>query len=154
MADIAEVKQIETESGLSPWSIQDYSSELLRSDSLLYVFKENNQTLGFILARLIIKFHKHSQFLDGIENENEIEIYNIAVRKDSRQRKIGSKLLAQVLNDAAQENVKKLHLEVRKTNSKAQDFYLKNGFKIVGERKNFYTNPTEDAILMSLSGNF
>ena len=143
--DIDAVKQIEVESGLSGWTINDYIAEVGRADSLFFVFKENSNVLGFILARLIMVEQKNS-----IENgfKNEAEIYNIAVKSQFRHRKIGSKLLDKMFKSAAEKKVRKIHLEVRKTNNEAVSFYRKNGFKITGERRNFYTNPTEDAILM------
>ena len=41
-------------------------------------------------------------------------------------------------------------LEVRKSNDPAINFYLKFKFKISGERKNYYSNPIEDAYVMEL----
>ena len=41
-------------------------------------------------------------------------------------------------------------LEVRKSNDPAINFYLKFNFKIAGERKNYYSNPIEDAYVMEL----
>mgnify|MGYP002582415600 FL=1 len=40
-------------------------------------------------------------------------------------------------------------LEVRESNLAARRLYEKNGFEIVGKRKNYYEKPAEDAILMS-----
>ena len=47
-------------------------------------------------------------------------------------------------------DVNSFYLEVRKSNENAISLYQKNGFKICGERKNFYKNPTENALLMCL----
>jgi [ribosomal protein S18]-alanine N-acetyltransferase len=140
-ADVDFIKRIEIESGLSSWTKEDYNSEITRDDSIFFVALENEEVIGFIMARLIM--NKNS-----ISPENEIEIYNLAVDKSFRQRKIGSRLLTKVIESATENNIAKIHLEVRKSNLIALDFYRKNGFEMIGERRNFYRNPTEDAVLM------
>ena len=50
----------------------------------------------------------------------------------------------------ADNGVNKLLLDVRESNESAEAFYKKKGFVLDGVRKNYYTNPTENAILMSL----
>ena len=50
----------------------------------------------------------------------------------------------------ADNGVNKLLLDVRESNESAKAFYKKKGFVLDGVRKNYYINPTENAILMSL----
>jgi ribosomal-protein-alanine N-acetyltransferase len=50
--------------------------------------------------------------------------------------------------DAAKRGVRKVFLEVRQSNAPALALYEHMGFLRVGVRKNFYSNPTEDACLM------
>ena len=52
-SDIQEVKQIEKECEVIPWSLLDYHDEIQRKDSLTFVVKETSQVVGFIVARLI-----------------------------------------------------------------------------------------------------
>ena len=136
-----EIKRIEIECGLSVWTAQDYSKEILRPDSLFYISKENSEITGFILARLIMTETTNSL-------ENEAEIYNIGVRKSSRHSTIGSQLLNHLIKSATKKEVGKIYLEVRKSNTGAFCFYQKNSFVVIGERKNFYSNPSENAVLM------
>ena len=56
-------------------------------------------------------------------------------------------------SEAFTQGAEKIYLEVRSGNQRARAFYLKNGFTELGIRKNYYKNPTEDAILMSLDLN-
>ena len=44
--------------------------------------------------------------------------------------------------------VRQFSLEVRSSNVSAQSLYLQQGFEIAGTRKNFYTHPTEDGLVM------
>ena len=44
-----------------------------------------------------------------------------------------------------------VHLEVRQSNIPAVALYERFGFSVDGIRKNYYKNPTENAVLMTLS---
>jgi ribosomal-protein-alanine N-acetyltransferase len=72
------------------------------------------------------------------------------VEAAARNRGFGALLLESVLRDARLRGVSTVFLEVRKTNSTAQNFYIKKGFRVIGFRKNYYADPPEDALLMSL----
>ena len=52
---------------------------------------------------------------------------------------------------AQKKQVSRIILEVRKTNTPAIKAYEKQGFKIVGVRKNFYEKPIEDAYIMDVN---
>jgi ribosomal-protein-alanine acetyltransferase len=133
--DIDEVMKIQQESNLSYWSFEDYKEEISRQDSFSVVAKINQQSVGFLVGRLI-------------QIENFAELYNIGVNVNFRRKKIGNKLLESFVKLCVKNNLDKIFLEVRESNETAIKFYLKNKFAVIGTRKNFYTNPTEDAILM------
>ena len=76
-------------------------------------------------------------------------IDNIAVREEYRRQGVGEALLDVFLR-FGREKLAFLTLEVRPSNTPAIQFYMKHGFAQVGRRKNYYTAPTEDAILMTL----
>lgn len=78
----------------------------------------------------------------------EVTLNNIAVREDLRGEGVGSYLLEKAL--AHFSDCDFITLEVRKSNAAAIGLYEKYGFKTVGERKDFYRLPTEDALLMTL----
>lgn len=134
--DIEAVMKIQQESNLSYWSFEDYKDEIGREDSFSVVAKLGQKLVGFLVARLI-------------EIENCAELYNIGVGLDFRRKKIGEKLLEGLLKFCVENNLEKIFLEVRESNETAIQFYLKNNFTIIGKRKNFYTNPIEDAVLMN-----
>lgn len=75
----------------------------------------------------------------------EIEICKIAVLPKFRKKGIATELLEKMLSD----NYSKVFLEVRKSNIPAINLYKKLGFKEINRRKNYYSNPTEDAIIMT-----
>lgn len=139
--DIEFIKRLEISSGLSSWSGKDYIEEIGRKDSVFLVVKCDGEPCGFLLARLIMINKNPSQFI--------AEIYNIAVEKKFRRHKIGSELLNSLITAGKRESLIAIQLEVRKSNIEAIKFYEKHNLIKNGTRKNFYSNPTEDAIIMS-----
>ena len=76
-------------------------------------------------------------------------ICNIAVFSQYRRQGVATALM-QELDDYAKENeMASVSLEVRQSNLSAQQLYGKCGFEVVGKRKDFYANPTEDALIMT-----
>ena len=76
------------------------------------------------------------------------EIYNIAVESNYARSGVGHQLMAAAIQESGRRKAGKVVLEVRKSNSPAISFYLKFNFSIAGERKNYYSNPLEDAYVM------
>ena len=66
--------------------------------------------------------------------KDEVEIIQINIIKSYQRRNYGSS----ILNKIKKLNIKKIFLEVSVENSKAINFYLKNGFKKIGIRKAYY----------------
>ena len=79
---------------------------------------------------------------------DEGEIVNVATHPDHRRRGYARAVLAALLERARQAGVVTLTLEVRESNLAAQALYESFGFRTVGKRKDFYSRPREDAIIM------
>lgn len=80
--------------------------------------------------------------------EIDIEIYNIAVSASFQKQGIGAALLNKLYGDTKRSfEFRRINvwLEVRNSNRRALDFYLKQGFERISERKNYYTCPNENA---------
>jgi ribosomal-protein-alanine N-acetyltransferase len=143
--DLLEVVEIEEQSGLSRWGWNAYHTELSEGlGALMFVARlqgteETNaagQVGGFVASRL---------------NADELHINNIAVRHVYRRCGLGGALLDAVLREGARQGARKALLEVRLSNEAAQKLYTKYGFKVMARRPNYYTQPLEDALLMSAS---
>ncbi|MBI5649302.1 MAG: ribosomal protein S18-alanine N-acetyltransferase, partial [Chloroflexi bacterium] len=80
---------------------------------------------------------------------DEAHISTIASHPDWRRRGIGELLLLAMIEAAAEQNARVLTLEVRVSNQDAQVLYRKHGFNIVGERKHYYSDNQEDALIMT-----
>ena len=78
-------------------------------------------------------------------------ITNIAVHPDFRRRGVATELTNAVTEKAKELKLSFLSLEVRESNAAAISLYEKFGFLNVGRRKNFYSEPTEDAVIMTLN---
>ena len=82
----------------------------------------------------------------------EAHITNIAVDPLQHRRRIGSRLLHDLIVNAISMGAEAVSLEVRVTNWGAQRLYGRFGFRPVGVRKNYYQEISEDALIMWLDG--
>ena len=141
--DLLEVVDIEEHSGLSRWGWSAYYSELQSVNrGLMLVARRDHgpeepepPILGYIVAR---------------ETAGELHINNVAVREDQRRRGIGIALLSKIVEEARRMQVTTAFLEVRSGNLAAQALYEKVGFRAIARREAYYTEPKEDAVIMSL----
>lgn len=77
-------------------------------------------------------------------------ITNVAVSPDCRRQGIGRALIEELAQRARAQGLSFVTLETRASNAPAIALYEGAGFDRVGMRKNFYTAPSEDAVLMTL----
>ena len=118
---------------VSPWTKKQILADM-QQDSVDYFFVEkDNEMVGFLAIQQLV---------------GELEITNIAVKKAYQGCGLGS----QLLTDIAQIDFP-IFLEVRASNAPAQMLYRKFGFEVIGERKRYYHNPIEDAIIMKRESN-
>lgn len=80
---------------------------------------------------------------------DEAHISTIAVHPDWRGQGVGEQLLVGVLERALDLQAVRSTLEVRVTNTRAQNLYRKYGFEEVGRRRRYYRDNGEDALLMT-----
>lgn len=81
---------------------------------------------------------------------DQAHINNLAVRPELRRRGVGSQMLQAVIAEARKLGAATLTLEVRRSNVAAQRLYLRAGFREEAVRKSYYTQPVEDALVLSL----
>lgn len=114
------------------WKPLNLKSELENISSKYIVAKEGNTIVGFAGIWFSV---------------DDAHITNIVVRKDFRNKGIGSLLLERLIELAKCKTA--LTLEVNVKNKIAQKLYLKYGFEILGIRKKYYDG-IEDAYIMTL----
>ena len=141
--DLLEVVEIEEQSGLSRWGWAAYYAELQSGNrELMLVARatrsstvDSTPIVGYIVAR---------------ETAGELHINNVAVRSEYRRRGIGAAMLERVIEEARRRKANTAFLEVRSANQAAQALYEKSGFRAIARRTNYYSEPREDAVVMSL----
>jgi len=141
--DLMEVVEIEEQSGLSRWGWAAYYAEL----------QAGNRNLLLVAApekSPIIEHRRIAGYIVARETAGELHINNVAVREQYRRRGIGIALLRHVIDEARRLGVKTAFLEVRSGNFAAQALYDRCGFKAIARRANYYSDPREDAVVMSL----
>ena len=74
----------------------------------------------------------------------------VIVKEEFRRRGVAQSLVEGLVAGLKAKNVRCLTLEVRASNEPAIGLYEKLGFKEVGRRKGYYSNPKEDALLMTV----
>jgi ribosomal-protein-alanine N-acetyltransferase len=80
---------------------------------------------------------------------DQVHINNLAVLPELRGRGLGTQLLEAVIAEAAHLGATLLTLEVRESNTPALRLYARAGFERTGLRKTYYTNPIEDALILT-----
>ena len=79
---------------------------------------------------------------------DDAEIIRIAVDAEARRQGTGSAILDGMLQEARGRNVSSVFLEVRESNLPARSMYGRAGFAKAGLRKNYYSDPAENAVIM------
>ena len=80
---------------------------------------------------------------------DEGDVTNVAVCRDRQREGIGNFLMESMIRLAEERGITMIHLEVRAGNETAIRLYERQGFVRDGLRKGYYTEPTEDAVLMT-----
>lgn len=132
-ADLADLSIIEQACFSRPWSEQSLAKLLENENAMVIIARGGGRCVGYIGAHIIF---------------DECEIMNIGVLPAFRRQGVAFALLSRLLSEAALRNVLVATLEVRASNSKAISLYSKFGYKKLGVRKNYYTAPVEDAIIL------
>lgn len=118
-----------------PWTRQDYERELADPERcFIHVARGPGAP--------VVAYCSFWRIFD------EIHINNFAVRPEWRRRGLGTALIQHVLAEGRRLGAPKATLEVRRSNDAAIRLYERAGFRRTGERRHFYANPLEDALIL------
>lgn len=132
--DLEKILEIERKSFSFPWTYNIFFRELTLNRSARYfVLEKDKKIIGYLGLWLM---------------RNDIHITNIAIAKEFRRKGYGGKFLKFVEEKAAVQRIKKISLEVRKSNHIAQNMYRKFGYKVIKIWRNYYREEKEDALVM------
>jgi ribosomal-protein-alanine N-acetyltransferase len=135
--DLTQIEKIESVSYPTPWTREQFASELETPQSRFLVLSDD-ETDEFILGYVIY----------WVQAEG-VSLLNITVHPDWRGLGNAEKLLRTMINETVRDEIPKINLEVRVSNAAAIKLYERIGFKITHERKSFYANG-ETALVMEL----
>ena len=131
--DVAQVAAIDADAFSSPWVEASFRNAV------------ESENMYPIVAQLGDRVVGYSTF--SVEG-GCAHILNIAVHPKFRRRGVGFRLLKHLFALFDDLDIKEARLEVRESNLPAQLLYRKTGFKTARIRRNFYSSPTEDAVVM------
>jgi ribosomal-protein-alanine N-acetyltransferase len=141
--DVDEIVRIEEACFSAPWTRKMLEAELVGNQfSSFFVAKQaaDHASVGTRLAGYVC-------FWVVFE---ELRIMNVAVIPSARRQGIARRLIDRALDIGREKSAVKGLLEVRASNSAARRLYGALGFREASIRTNYYTHPTEDAILMEM----
>lgn len=133
-AELDQLEEIEHECFSVPWTRQQLLSQMPDESHVFLTARSGGDTLGYVGMAYVL---------------DEGYISNVAVRTCARRQGIGDALISALTARAAALGLSFITLEVRRSNAPAAALYGKHGFVPVGERKNYYEHPREDAVLMT-----
>ena len=139
--DIPQVVAIDNLSFSLPWPERSFRFELTQNPNVLsWVVEVEQAAQGALVVAMVLTW----LIVD------EVHIGTIAVHPDYRRKGIGQKLLAHTLLACRERGAASAYLEVRRSNLAAQAMYERFGFVVTGERRRYYQDNGEDALLMGL----
>lgn len=128
------IEAIERECFSTPWTREQLATQLSGERHVFLAAEVDGQVAGYVGMMHVL---------------DEGYISNVAVGGEFRRRGIGDALIASLLSRCESLGLVFVTLEVRRSNAPARALYEKHGFVAVGERRNYYEQPREDAVLMT-----
>lgn len=136
LADLEAVMEVEHASFTNPWTRDMYLADLSNTgvSHMLLAREDAGRVIGFCAFWHVL---------------DELHINNLAVSPASRRGGVASALLTRVLTDGVSRGATRVTLEVRRSNEAAQRLYGRLGFTVAGVRLGYYSQPVEDALVLS-----
>lgn len=130
------IVDLENSSFTIPWSKKSFEDELKNKNAVYFVAVSDDTVMGYLGMWKII---------------DEADITNIAVSPQFRRSGVATLLLEHLIDYCKENNLMRITLEVRKSNTAAINLYEKFGFKNIGMRKAYYADNREDALIMDIN---
>ena len=135
MEHIPRIAEIEKACFKKPWTEQMLIDELDVPGARFFAAVDSKgETVGYVGAN---------------NNAGEVYLGDVAVLPSRASTGVGTVLLNKLITVCIAEGAEFISLEVRKSNLAGRRLYERCGFREVGKRPEFYSQPTEDAIVMT-----
>ena len=109
---------------------------LLKNNDNIFEISNEDDLIGYVI------FHVSDDFTD---------IYKIFIRDNDKRKGYATMLINKVIEISKRYNSPKIMIEVRSKNEEAICFYKKNDFNQISVRKDYYKEPTDDALILERS---
>jgi [ribosomal protein S18]-alanine N-acetyltransferase len=129
------VLAVEHVSFTNPWTREMYVADL-KNEEVSFVYLARDE------ARRIIGFCSFWRVFE------ELHINNVAVLPEHRRSGVARRMLTAVLADGSRAGARRALLEVRRSNVAARQLYEELGFSVAGVRRDYYSHPVEDALVL------
>lgn len=165
--DIDQVVMLDKLSFPSPWPARTYRYEILDNDhARMFVLEpadapplvaepRQQSWLDRLIGSIVGQANGQPSPLIGYSGmwhiADEAHISTIAIHPDWRGKKLGELLVWSMVRQAIRQQAVQVTLEVRVSNTLAQNLYYKYGFEILGTRKGYYRDNSEDAYMMGIT---
>lgn len=133
-ADLEAIASLECQTFSDAWTVKSIQDTFQQSQAFMVTAELDGKVAGYCIVYFVL---------------DEGEIARIAVDNSYRRQGVGRRVLEQVEKMCQEKGIIRLMLDVREGNDSARQFYQSLGFEEDGIRKNFYSLPEENAILMS-----
>jgi len=134
--DVHAAHELDVLSFTLPWPERSLRYEITSNPAArCWAAESDNRLIGMLVLWMLI---------------DEAHIATIATHPDFRRQGIAKRLLVEALESAYNEGAQTALLEVRAGNEAALKMYARFGFEEVGNRKRYYKDNNEDAVLMTL----
>lgn len=134
LKDIPALEKLEQQCFSVPWTKEQLIAQLPDGTHRFLVAERGGELLGYVGMMFVL---------------DEGYISNVATAPSARRNGIGRALISALLKQAEELALSFVTLEVRRSNEPAKALYAQQGFIPVGERRDYYQRPKEDAILMT-----
>lgn len=129
----------------SPWTRKMLEAELTSNQFAHFLVAKHHQESKTKTEPAIIGYHCFWIVFE------ELRLMNLAVRESMRKRGVGRALVTEAIRRGLAQAASRAVLEVRASNEPARALYTRIGFVQISSRPHYYTNPTEDAVLMEMN---
>ena len=133
--DADAITALEEECFTDAWSPALMSQMFASEWDRIYVLEDEGKVIGYADVRNMY---------------GDCDLMSICVTREARGRGGASLLMEHILEQARADDARQILLEVRRSNEAAIGLYRKFGFEELGVRRNYYSNPVEDAVVMLL----
>lgn len=134
--DLPEILPIEAAAYAPPWrawSERMFRGEFGNAVGIQRGWREEGKIVGYVFAWILF---------------DDLHVNNIAVIPGLQRRGIARRLMEGLMGEARGRGVKRVSLEVRPSNIAARGLYDRLGFRAIAERKGYYDDTGEDAIIL------